>query len=119
VAIDDSARPQIPIPELCKVVRDAKEHGAAVLRVPRKAKIKETEDGSTVLRTLPRARLWEVHTPESTKVETLQRDFAKVARENLEATDDVTIVEALGESVKLTLGEYTDLKNTTPEDVDV
>jgi 2-C-methyl-D-erythritol 4-phosphate cytidylyltransferase len=89
------------------------------LRVPRKAKIKETEDGSTVLRTLPRARLWEVHTPEGTKVETLQRGFAKVARENLEATDDVTIVEALGEPVKLTLGEYTDLKNTTPEDVDV
>jgi 2-C-methyl-D-erythritol 4-phosphate cytidylyltransferase len=89
------------------------------LRVPRKAKIKETEDGSTVLRTLPRARLWEVHTPQVIKIETLQRGFVKVARENLEVTDDVSIVEALGEPVKLTLGEYTNLKITTPEDMDV
>jgi 2-C-methyl-D-erythritol 4-phosphate cytidylyltransferase len=119
VAIHDSARPLVTIPELCKVVHDAKEHGAAVLGVPCKATIKETEDGSTVLRTLPRARLWEVHTPQVIKIETLQRGFVKVARENLEVTDDVSIVEALGEPVKLTLGEYTNLKITTPEDMDV
>ena len=34
-------------------------------------------------------------------------------------TDDVSIVEALGEAVKLTRGEYTNLKITTPEDMDV
>jgi 2-C-methyl-D-erythritol 4-phosphate cytidylyltransferase len=63
--------------------------------------------------------LWEVHTPQVIKIETLQRGFVKVARENLEVTDDVSIVEALGEPVKLTLGEYTNLKITTPEDMDV
>jgi 2-C-methyl-D-erythritol 4-phosphate cytidylyltransferase len=53
------------------------------------------------------------------KIETLKRGFAKVAAENLEVTDDVSIVEALGEPVKLTKGEYTNLKITTPEDMDV
>jgi 2-C-methyl-D-erythritol 4-phosphate cytidylyltransferase len=42
-----------------------------------------------------------------------------VEAEQLEVTDDVSIVEALGEPVKLTLGEYTNLKITTPEDMDV
>jgi len=119
VAIHDSARPLVTIEEITNVVRDAKEYGAAVLGVPCKATIKESEDGSTVLRTIPRARLWEVHTPQVIKIDTLQRGFAKVEAEDLEVTDDVSIVEALGEPVKLTLGEYTNLKITTPEDMDV
>jgi len=118
-AIHDSARPLVTIEEISNVVRDAKEYGAAVLGVPCKATIKESEDGSTVLRTIPRARLWEVHTPQVIDIATLQRGFAKVEAENLEVTDDVSIVEALGEPVKLTLGEYTNLKITTPEDMDV
>ena len=80
---------------------------------------KESEDGSMVLRTIPRARLWEVHTPQVIKIDTLQRGFAKVEAENLEVTDDVSIVEQLGEPVKLTLGEYTNLKITTPEDMNL
>jgi 2-C-methyl-D-erythritol 4-phosphate cytidylyltransferase len=119
VAVHDSARPLVTIEEVSNVIRDAKEHGAAVLGVPCKATIKESEDGEFVQRTIPRARLWEVHTPQVIKIETLLRGFAKVEAENLEVTDDVSIVEALGEPVKLTLGEYTNLKITTPEDMDV
>ena len=118
-AIHDSARPLVTIKEVCDVVADAKKTGAAVLGVPCKATIKESEDGETVLRTIPRARLWEVHTPQVIKAELLQQGFRKVAEENLEVTDDVSIVEAMGEPVKLTLGEYTNLKITTPEDMDV
>ena len=119
VAVHDSARPLVTIEEICNVVKDAKEYGAAVLGVPCKATIKESDDGTTVQRTIPRARLWEVHTPQVIKIDTLLRGFAKVAEENLEVTDDVSIVEALGEPVKLTRGEYTNLKITTPEDMDV
>lgn len=118
-AIHDSARPLVTIKEVCNVVFDAKETGAAVLGVPCKATIKESADGKTVLRTIPRARLWEVHTPQVIKSDLLQRGFRKVAEENLEVTDDVSIVEAMDEPVKLTLGEYTNLKITTPEDMDV
>jgi 2-C-methyl-D-erythritol 4-phosphate cytidylyltransferase len=119
VAIHDSARPLVTIEEVCNVVTDAKEHGAAVLGVPCKATIKESEDGEFVLRTIPRSRLWEVHTPQVILIETLLRGFQKVTEEGLEVTDDVSIVEALGEPVKLTRGEYTNLKITTPEDMDV
>jgi 2-C-methyl-D-erythritol 4-phosphate cytidylyltransferase len=119
VAVHDSARPLVTIEEICNVVGDAKTHGAAVLGVPCKATIKESDDGVFVQRTIPRSRLWEVHTPQVIKVDTLLRGFEKVEREQLEVTDDVSIVEALGEPVKLTRGEYTNLKITTPEDMDV
>jgi 2-C-methyl-D-erythritol 4-phosphate cytidylyltransferase len=119
VAIHDSARPLVTVKEICDVVKDAKDCGAAVLGVPCKATIKESEDGKMILRTIPRARLWEVHTPQVIKIDTLQRGFAKVTAENLEVTDDVSIVEAMGEPVKLTKGEYTNLKITTPEDMNV
>lgn len=119
VAVHDSARPLVTVEEIENVVRDAKEYGAAVLGVPCKATIKESEDGSLILRTIPRARLWEVHTPQVIKIEILKKGFEKVEKENIEVTDDVSIVEAMGLPVKLTLGEYTNLKITTPEDMDV
>jgi len=119
VAVHDSARPLVTIEEICDVVNDAKEHGAAVLGVPCKATIKESEDGSFVQRTIERSRLWEVHTPQVIRIESLLKGFKKVAEENLEVTDDVSVIEQLGEPVKLTRGEYTNLKITTPEDMDV
>jgi len=64
VAVHDSARPLVTIQEVCNVVTDAKQVGAAVLGVPCKATIKESEDGVLVQRTIPRSRLWEVHTPQ-------------------------------------------------------
>jgi len=119
IAVHDSARPLVTIPEILDVVSDAQSVGAAVLGVPCKATIKESADGITIQRTIPRDRLWEVHTPQVVKVEALLRGFHKVEMEGLEVTDDVSIIEALGEPVKLTRGEYTNLKITTPEDMDV
>jgi 2-C-methyl-D-erythritol 4-phosphate cytidylyltransferase len=49
----------------------------------------------------------------------LNEGFRKVAENDWEVTDDVSIVELLGKPVKITKGEYTNLKITTPEDMDV
>merc|ERR1712157_457513 len=119
VGVHDSARPLVTIGEICDVVQDARSYGAAVLGVPCKATIKESEDGVVVQRTIPRTRLWEVHTPQVILVDTLREGFDKVRKEQLEVTDDVSIVEAMGEPVKLTRGEYTNIKITTPEDMEV
>ena len=96
---------------------DAAEHDAAVLAVPCKPTIKESTDGEFVLKTLERAKLWDVQTPQIIRPQLLRDGFAKVRAEGLEVTDDVSIVEQLGAPVKLTMGEYTNLKLTTPEDM--
>jgi 2-C-methyl-D-erythritol 4-phosphate cytidylyltransferase len=53
------------------------------------------------------------------KPELLREGFKQVALQNLEVTDDVSIIEQLGLPVKLTLGEYTNIKLTTPDDLQV
>jgi len=117
VCIHDSARPLVTRECVEQVLADASTHGAAVLAVPMKATVKESADGEFVLRTLQRSRLWEIQTPQVATPALLQRGFERVAAEGLEVTDDVSVVEVLGEPVKLTVGEYTNLKVTTPDDL--
>jgi 2-C-methyl-D-erythritol 4-phosphate cytidylyltransferase len=119
VCVHDSARPLVTPEEVRNVLADARIYGAAVLGVPSKATIKESENGLFVLRTIARERLWEIQTPQVVRPDLLMRGFEKVRAENLAVTDDVSVVEYLGEPVKLTLGEYTNIKITTPEDMDI
>lgn len=119
VAIHDAARPLVTVKEVMDCLRDGLQYGAAVLGVPMKATVKESADGSFVLRTVPRSRLWEVHTPQVASKELLMKGFAMVKEHNIEVTDDVSVIEALNLPVKLTLGEYTNIKLTTPEDLQI
>ena len=81
-----------------------------------KATVKEGADGF-VKQTLDRSKLWEIQTPQVMRPQLLRDGFEKVRAEGLDVTDDVSIVEQLGRPVKLTMGEYTNLKLTTPEDM--
>lgn len=117
VCVHDAARPLVTPEEIYNVFDDAKEHGAAVLAVPMKATVKESADGHFVLQTIDRSRLWEIHTPQVMKPALLKQGFIKVEKEGLEVTDDVSIVEQLPAPVKITVGEYTNIKITTPEDM--
>ncbi|KAJ8904761.1 hypothetical protein NDN08_001277 [Rhodosorus marinus] len=119
ICVHDAARPLVTPDEIRKVLNDAEAHGAAVLGVPCKATVKESEDGSFVLRTIQRSRLWEVQTPQVVEKKVLTEGFDLVREQDLEVTDDVSIVEQLGRPVKLTMGEYTNIKITTPEDLPI
>eukprot|EP00904_Undaria_pinnatifida_P004701 jgi/Undpi1/14231/HiC_scaffold_9.g03880.m1 len=117
VCIHDAARPLVTKDSVYKVISDADEHGAAVLGVLMKATVKESEDGQFVQRTIARSRLWDIQTPQVVKPDILIKGFEEVKKNGWEVTDDVSIVEQLGLPVKITEGEYTNLKLTTPEDL--
>lgn len=119
VCVHDAARPLVTPSNIRAVLADANQYGAAVLGVPSKATIKESEDGQFVLRTIPRSRLWEIQTPQVIRPGLLRRGFEKVRSDGLMVTDDVSIIEGLGEPVKITMGEYTNIKLTTPEDMNI
>jgi len=119
VAIHDSARPMVTAEECRLCFKDAMATGAAVLGVPVKPTIKEIGPDGYVVKTLQRAALWEVQTPQVIAPALLQEGIELVARNNLEVTDDVSIIEALGKPVKITKGQYTNIKVTTPDDMSV
>jgi len=117
VAIHDSARPLVTLDDVHKCLADGAKHGAAVLAVPMKATVKESEDGEFVGQTLVRSKLWEIQTPQVVRPAELREGFCRVAEEGWEVTDDVSIIERMGKPVKLTLGDYENFKLTTPEDM--
>jgi len=117
VAIHDSARPLVTPEEVLAVLGDAAEVGAAVLGVQCKATVKEATADGMVVKTLDRSKLWEMHTPQVIRPQLLKDGFAYVNKNKLEVTDDVSIIEHLGEPVRITKGSYENLKVTTPEDL--
>jgi 2-C-methyl-D-erythritol 4-phosphate cytidylyltransferase len=117
VAIHDSARPLVTVDDTIACIVDAQEVGAAVLGVPVKPTIKEADDSGMVVKTLVRSVLWEVQTPQVIEPKMLMEGFDLVKKNNLEVTDDVSIIEAMGNPVRITKGCYTNIKVTTPEDL--
>ncbi|XP_047059260.1 2-C-methyl-D-erythritol 4-phosphate cytidylyltransferase, chloroplastic [Lolium rigidum] len=117
VCVHDSARPLVSSEDVKKVLEDAAVHGAAVLGVPVKATIKEANNDSFVVKTLDRKTLWEMQTPQVMEPNLLKDGFELVKRDDLEVTDDVSIVEYLKHPVYITEGSYTNIKVTTPDDL--
>jgi len=117
LAIHDSARPLCALADARRCFNDAKKHGAAVLAVQSKATIKEVNKDLSIDKTLDRSRLWEMQTPQVVRPDLLRRGYELVNSKKLEVTDDVSIVEHLGERVQVTPGSYFNLKVTTPEDM--
>ena len=119
VAVHDSARPLVSPQDAARCMRDGAAVGAAVLGVPVKPTIKEVDKDMNVVKTLVRAALWEVQTPQCIRPALLREGFELVKRNDLEVTDDVSIIEAMGLPVKITPGSYTNIKVTTPDDMSV
>jgi len=115
VLIHDSARPFIDRKSITEVILAAKKTGAAILGVPVKATIKSIKSGGLVDRTLNRANLWEIQTPQVFKKELIFRAYKEYSKMNV--TDDASLVEKLGKKVKIVSGSYENIKITTKEDL--
>ncbi len=114
VAIHDAARPLVDQQLIVAGFAAAAETGAAVAAIPVVDTIKEADADGTVIRTLPRDRLWSVQTPQMFAFELLLEAHL---RSPGDVTDDAMLVEAYGHRVKLFLGSPRNLKVTTPDDL--
>jgi 2-C-methyl-D-erythritol 4-phosphate cytidylyltransferase len=118
VVVHDAARPLVT-PELVSACLDALgDADAAIAATPVTDTIKECEDGR-VVRTLDRARLWAVQTPQVFRRAALQRALDQDDEALGAATDDAALVEALGGTVRIVAAPPDNLKVTTPLDLRV
>lgn len=101
VAIHDGARPCTPLELVERTLERARTSGAAVAARRVTDTVKESEDGDRILRTLDRARLWTVQTPQAFRVEAIRRALAKVRDAGLQITDDTAACELIGQPVSL------------------
>ncbi|HEV8319979.1 MAG TPA: 2-C-methyl-D-erythritol 4-phosphate cytidylyltransferase, partial [Myxococcota bacterium] len=122
VLVHDGARPFASAALFVRVAEAARAHGAAVPVVPVVDTIKEVDDaGTRVVRTLARARLRAVQTPQGFRADWLGEALAAAAatgaRGAPDFTDDAGLVEAAGHPVHTVLGEPENFKITGPLDL--
>ena len=116
IVVHDGARPFITPELIAQVTRDGDEYGCATLAVPVKDTIKLARDG-IVCSTPPRDELFAVQTPQVFVKSLYLKAFASAAEKGMICTDDCRLIELYGGTVKLTAGDYTNIKITTPEDI--
>lgn len=75
-----------------------------------------------IIETVPRRDLYEVQTPQVFSLNLLCRGYDLIARGELDpssVTDDASLVEALGRTVRIVAGDPTNLKLTRPGDLEL
>ena len=85
--------------------------------LPLKDTVKEVTADGQVSRTLPRAALRAVQTPQAFVLENLRAAHARAASEGWDATDDAMLVEMCGGTVLVVEGDVENAKLTGPEDL--
>jgi 2-C-methyl-D-erythritol 4-phosphate cytidylyltransferase len=118
VIVHDAARPLVTprIVQDCLDALAAHDCDAAIAAAPVVDTIKESR-GEEVVRTLDRSGLWAVQTPQAFNRDALERAFSAGAAALAAATDDASLVEATGGTVRLVAAPRENLKVTTPLDL--
>lgn len=116
VVVHDAARPLVT-PQLVEDVLAALiDADAAIAAAPVTDTVKEARDFE-VVRTLDRTGLWAVQTPQAFRRDALERALDQPDDVLAAATDDASLVEALGGTVRIVAAPRENLKVTTALDL--
>lgn len=119
VLIHDAARPLISSSLVRNVLRKAADRGSAVPVLPIQDTVKEIE-GDTVLKTLPRERLFVSQTPQAFQHGILSKAYEMADEEDSRTlTDESMMVERAGFVVAIVPGEKYNIKITEPGDLQI
>lgn len=117
VLIHDGARPFISRKCIEDSIDAACEYGAACVAVPVKDTIKMADDEDFIAMTLERSLLWSIQTPQAFRYDLIMEAHKKSKESGYMGTDDAVLVERLGIKTKLVMGDYSNIKITTQEDI--
>ena len=118
ILIHDAARPCLRSSDIQQLLDSIdSEVDGVVLGIPCSDTIKKVSaEGSLILNTLDRSKLWRAFTPQIFRKEVLQKNALE---ENIEKefTDEASLVEANGGKLKMVKGFEDNIKLTFPEDL--
>ncbi|CAI6086063.1 2-C-methyl-D-erythritol 4-phosphate cytidylyltransferase [Paenibacillus sp. JJ-100] len=117
VLVHDGVRPFVNREQIRHCMAAAISCGGAVLAVPVKDTIKQVNAEGLVTATPDRSSLWSIQTPQAFRLSSLLEAHEAAERDGFLGTDDAMLAERQGISVKVVEGSYTNIKLTTPEDL--
>jgi 2-C-methyl-D-erythritol 4-phosphate cytidylyltransferase len=121
VLIHDGARPLVSREIIDRSMIEVARCDACIVGMPVKDTIKKVDEEGFAIETPQRKSLWQVQTPQSFSYELIMEAYGTAIAENDDSiTDDAMVVEKYsGRKVKVIEGSYTNIKITTPEDIQV
>lgn len=117
VIIHDGARPFINDDLISKGIKYANIYGACTCAVTPKDTIKVKDKLGFIKESLNRDSLISIQTPQSFKYKLILEGHNHKIDENINITDDTSLMEYLGHKVFVYDGEYTNIKITTKDDL--
>jgi len=117
--VHDAARPLVEETTVEAVIAAAREQGAALAAVPLADTLKREDASGNVAATPDRTGLWRAQTPQAFRKELLLKAFEAWPAEGPLPTDEAILVEAFGTAPRLVAAPASNLKVTTPEDLQV
>jgi len=116
VLVHDAARPYVSLGLIESIVGETRKHGACIPVVPVCDTVKMVKEGA-VLETIDRHQLFFAQTPQGFESGLLERAFERAWNEGFQGTDESSLVENLGEPVRVVRGETGNLKVTWSADL--
>jgi 2-C-methyl-D-erythritol 4-phosphate cytidylyltransferase len=116
VIIHDGVRPFVPVAVIRRSVEMAMEYDSTVVAVPVKDTVKIVSEGFAV-ETPARETLWLAQTPQTFRYGVIRSAHEVAEVDGFMGTDDASLLERLGDRVHLVIGDYRNIKITTPEDL--
>ena len=115
--IHDGVRPFVRQEHLVACIIGAAELGACILGIPAFDTVKKINATNEITQTLKRDKLWLAQTPQAFQLKLIKKAHEAAKQEGFIATDDASLVERLGEVVKIIPGSRSNIKITNQEDL--
>jgi 2-C-methyl-D-erythritol 4-phosphate cytidylyltransferase len=119
VAIHDGARPCLSGDLLERLLAALAEAQGCLPMVAVKDTIKRVDDQGRVLQTLVRSELYAAQTPQVFRYAAIVEAHRRAHAEGYLGTDDCSLIEHYGGTIRAVAGDYRNLKVTTPEDLEM
>ena len=117
VVIHDGARPAIKQEYINQCIEAMKDYKGATVGVRSKDTIKITDENNIVIQSTQRSNTWMIQTPQCFERKILLELHKKYKTEKV--TDDCMLLEKNKNKVKILEGDYTNIKITTYEDLEI
>lgn len=119
VLIHDGARPFITPEQINSVAEALYEADAAALGIPVKDTLKKVDENKVIQGTCDRSSLYSIQTPQGFKSSIITLAHKNSEKSGIRATDDCALCEAIGIKIKIIEGSASNIKITTPDDLEV
>lgn len=119
VAIHDGARPCLSGDLLERLLEALDSSQGSLPMVAVKDTIKRVDDQGKVLQTLVRSELFAAQTPQLFRYAAIVEAHRRAHAEGYLGTDDCSLIEYYGGTIRAVEGDYRNLKVTTPEDLEL